>query len=162
MKTKVNILLFSVLMAFLGVFIFEGCSTTKYLPIEQIEHNKTEIRDSIVYKDSIVYVPQERIVEIVPQLDTLRMEIDLAEAEAYLDTSIMMLRGELKSKKTPEIRYIDRIEYREKVDTVYIKEPAPYPVEVYKTPKWAYYTLIFSILVIGFVILKIYLKLRLP
>ena len=106
-----------------------GCGTTKIATVENKEITKVEIRDSIVYRDTTIYIPKERIVEVTPQLDTLRMEIDNAVSTAYLDTSILMLRGTLESKRAIQKEYVERIEYRERTDTVYIEQPQPYEVE---------------------------------
>lgn len=120
------------------------------------------MRDSLVYRDSIVYIPQEKIVEIVPQLDTLFMEIETAESKAYLDTTNMLLRGELKSKKKEVVKYQTIIEYRDRTDTVYIKEPQPY--EVIKKEKYIpsifWWSLILNVVGILVLAFRIYLKFR--
>ena len=130
------------------------------IPIETIE--KIVVRDSLVYRDSIVYIPQEKIVEIVPQLDTLFMEIETAESKAYLDTTNMLLRGELKSKKKEVVKYQTIIEYRDRTDTVYIKEPQPY--EVIKKEKYIpsifWWSLILNVVGILVLAFRIYLKFR--
>lgn len=145
-----------------ALMVLVSCSTAKYIPVEKEEIIKTEIRDSIVYRDSIIYIPQEKIVEVVPQLDTLKMEIELAKAEAYLDTSIMMLRGKLESKKEPEIQYIERIEYKEKIDTVYVHQPVPYEVEkkVPYIPAFFKFTALFFVGVVLLIIIRIVLKFK--
>lgn len=145
------------LLVLLGI---GGCGTTKYVPIESKEQTKVEVRDSVIYKDSIIYIPQERIVEVVPSIDTLFMEIETAEATAYLDTAILMLRGELKSKKKETVKYIERIEVRERIDTTYIQIPQPYPVEVTKIPKWLWWSLIFNIINVLLIAFKLYLKIK--
>lgn len=137
-----------------------GCGTTKVVAVKDKDFQKIEIRDSIIFKDSIVYIPQEKIVEVVPSIDTLKMEIEQAKAEAYLDTTLMMLRGKLESKLKPQTEYIERIEYKERIDTLYIEKATPYPVEVYKTPKWSWYSLIFNIGIFLFLAFKLYLKLK--
>ena len=137
-----------------------GCGTTKIIPVENKEITKIEIRDSIVYRDTFIYIPQERIVEVVPQLDTLKMEIEQAKTTAYLDTDLMLLRGTLESKKATQKEYIERIEYRERTDTVYIERPQPYEVPKPYTPKWAWYSLIANIITMLLVAFKIYLKVK--
>lgn len=137
-----------------------GCGTTKYVPIEGKEITKVEVRDSIIYKDSIIYIPQERIVEVVPKLDTLEMEIETAKAKAYLDTTQMLLKGELKSKQATQKKYIERIEYKERTDTVYIEKPTPYEVPKPHTPKWCWWSLMFNIVTVLLVAFRIYLKIK--
>lgn len=129
--------------------------------IEEKIVEKTIIKDSIIVKDSIVYIPQEKIVEVVPHLDTLQMEIETAKAKAYLDTTRMILKGELESKKATQKEVIEVTKIVEKVDTVKIYEPVPYEVikEVKYIPKIYKYSMRFSIVallfIIGFIIWKI-------
>ena len=146
--------------AIIAALLVTGCGTTKLVPVEAETKEKIEIRDSIVYRDTFIYIPQERIVEVVPQLDTLKMEIEQAKTTAYLDTDLMLLRGTLESKKATQKEYIERIEYRERIDTVYVSLPQPYPVEKAVTPKWAWYSLIANIITMLLVAFKIYLKIK--
>lgn len=151
--------IFGLILLVMILFSFIGCGTTQVLA-EKETIEKIIVKDSLIYRDSIVYIPQERIVEIVPQLDTLFMDIETASSKAYLDTTNMLLRGELKSKKKEVVKYQTIIEYRDRVDTVYIKEPQPYEVikkEKY-TPKWVWWSLIFNIVIILLIGFKIYLK----
>ena len=111
------------------VLLLASCANIRYVPLEKETIEKTVVKDSIIYRDSIVYLPKERIVEVVPQLDTLKMDIELASAKAYLDTSALVLKGELKSKESPKKQYIERIEYRDRTDTVYVSKPVPYEIE---------------------------------
>lgn len=145
----------------LAILLMVGCGTAQV--VAEKEHiEKVVVKDSLVYRDSIVYIPQERIVEIVPQLDTLFMEIETAESKAYLDTTNMLLRGELKSKKKEVVKYQTIIEYRDRVDTVYIKEPQPY--EVIKKEKYIptifWWSLIGNIIVILYLGFRLYLKIK--
>ena len=121
MLKKIIFIIFSILTV--------SCAAPKHITVEKETIEKTVVKDSIIYRDSIVYLPKERIVEVVPQLDTLKMDIELASAKAYLDTSALVLKGELKSKESPKKQYIERIEYRDRTDTVYVSKPVPYEVE---------------------------------
>ena len=121
MLKKIIFIIFSILTI--------SCAAPKHVTVEKETIEKTVVKDSIIYRDSIVYLPKERIVEVVPQLDTLKMDIELASAKAYLDTSALVLKGELKSKESPKKQYIERIEYRDRTDTVYVSKPVPYEVE---------------------------------
>lgn len=143
------------LLVLLGI---GGCGTTKIIPVENKEITKVEVRDSIVYRDSVIYIPQEKIVEVVPQLDTLKMEIEQAKTTAYLDTDLMLLRGTLESKKATQKEYIERIEYRERTDTVYVERPQPYEVPKPYIETWCWWSLIINI--VGGLILcfRLYIK----
>ena len=161
MGVRVIQFIFALLMITMICFSFVGCGTTQVLA-EKETIEKIVVKDSLIYRDSIVYIPQERIVEIVPQLDTLFMEIETAESKAYLDTTNMLLKGELKSKKKEVVKYQTIIEYRYIIDKVYIKEPQPYEVEVikYKRDGLFWYLLIFQIVVILILAVRLYLKFK--
>lgn len=153
--------IFALILLVMILFSFIGCGTTQVLA-EKETIEKIIVKDSLIYRDSIVYIPQERIVEIVPQLDTLFMDIETASSKAYLDTTNMLLRGELKSKKKEVVKYQTIIEYRDRVDTVYIKEPQPYEVikkERY-IPSIFWWSLIGNIIVIFYLGFRIYLKIK--
>lgn len=108
-----------------------SCALFKEVPVK----DQVNIRDSIVIHqvDSIVYHPKERIVDIVPVYDTLKMSTSIAEAKAYVDTTTHTLKGSLNNKQgtTIKIKYVDRIQYR---DSIQIKD-VPIPVEVKKEVK---------------------------
>lgn len=161
MGVRVIQFIFALLMITMICFLFVGCGTTQVIA-EKETIEKIVVKDSLIYRDSIVYIPQERIVEIVPQLDTLFMEIETAESKAYLDTTNMLLKGELKSKKKEVVKYQTIIEYRDRIDTVYIKEPQPYEVEVikYKRDGLFWYLLAFQIVVILILAVRVYLKFK--
>lgn len=154
-----------IFILFLFIFPFCACTSLKKgktpVIIEEKIVEKTIIKDSIIVKDSIVYIPQEKIVEVVPHLDTLQMEIETAKAKAYLDTTRMILKGELESKKATQKEVIEVTKIVEKIDTVKLYEPVPYEVikEVKYIPKVYKYSMRFSIVVllfiIGFIIWKI-------
>ena len=145
---------------------FSSCSVTKPTIIPSTEI--VNVRDSVVYNivDSTVIHPVEVIKDIVPVYDTLRLETSLAEAEAYVDTTLHLLRGSIKNKEgySVKIKYVDRIEYR---DSIQIKEvPVPYEVEkiVRKNPWYFPIVLIFGIIGLAAIIIcivKLYVKARL-
>jgi len=114
----------------MSVLLIIACGVVK--PVIPGPSNNVNVRDSIVYniKDSTVIRPVEVIKDIVPVYDTLHMSTSLAEADAYVDTSLHVLRGSIKNKEgyIQKIKYVDRIEYRDSIQVV--KEP--YPVEIEK------------------------------
>lgn len=143
-----------ILLLILGILCLNGCGVTKprYIDVEKVV---TTYRDSTIYnvRDSIVYFPVEKIVDIVPVYDTLKLESSLAKATAYVDTNYHIIRGSLQNK--PKIAKESHIEYKgkivEKTDTVYVSKTLEVPVEVvkYKVPKWCWFLLAFNILTIG-------------
>ena len=118
------------LIIIMSVLLIIACGVVK--PVIPGPSNNVNVRDSIVYniKDSTVIRPVEVIKDIVPVYDTLHMSTSLAEADAYVDTSLHVLRGSIKNKEgyIQKIKYVDRIEYRDSIQVV--KEP--YPVEIEK------------------------------
>lgn len=152
-----------IIILFLFLFPFCACTSLKKgktpVIIEEKIVEKTIIKDSIIVKDSIVYIPQEKIVEVVPHLDTLQMEIETAKAKAYLDTTRMILKGELESKKATQREVIEVTKIVEKIDTVFIEKPVPYPQPTPYVPKAYKYSMRFSIVallfIFGYIIWKI-------
>jgi hypothetical protein len=149
------------------ILLCAGCASSKKVGntpviIEEKVVEKTIIKDSIIYKDSIVYIPQEKVVNVTPQLDTLKMEIEVAEAKAYLDNTNMTLRGELKSKKATQKEIVEITKIVEKVDSVFIDKPTPYEVkvEVPYIPTIYKYSLWFSIAVMAFVFGRLLMKIK--
>ena len=135
--------------------LLSGCGTTKYVPVKETEY----VRDTVILKADTVKltIPVEKIVEVVPAMDTLRMETSVAEAEAYLDTLTQTLKGQLKNKKTELKKEIQTIE---KTKFVEHKVEVPVPFEVVKTkvPRWAWCSLSVNLLVLLILILRIKIK----
>lgn len=148
----------SLLILFL---IISSCGVIKEIPVETIINYKDSTVVNMV--DSIVYTPIYEVKDIVPVYDTLHLETDLAKAEAYVDTTIHMLKGNIKNKKDQQVKYVyrDRIQYR---DSIQIKEV---PVEVVKdkiirkAPWWnwiLYPFALFGLVSILLLAIKIYIK----
>ena len=106
-----------------------GCGTIKEIPVEhRVEY---EYRDSVRFKDSTVVVPVERVVDLVPPYDTLKLETSMAAAEAWVDTTTHTLKGKLENKQGIIYKYKDRekIVYRDSL----VYQDVPVEVEVVKT-----------------------------
>ncbi len=149
----------SLFFAALCTLVFAACSPKiVYVPVETDTH--VEHRDSVIYRtDTLrIDVPVELIKEVVPQLDTLVMETSVAKATAYLDTSMVALRGVLENKKTSlsqvQVVYKEKIQYR---DSIQVKE-VPVPVEVEK--EVPYVPLFFKIMAVIGIIFLAYLTFR--
>ena len=146
-------------LTFIITVLVSSCSVFKEVPVE----TKYNIKDSTIVHmvDSVVYIPKEVIVDVVPEYDTLRLESSKAVAEAYVDTNIHMLRGKIENKEGIEYKYIykDKIIYR---DSVVTKEvPVEVVKEVVKHKHYWYESILwlFTLLSIGYIILK-YIKNR--
>ena len=140
---------------FLFFLLLSGCGTTKYVPVKETEY----VRDTVILKADTVKltIPVEKIVEVVPAMDTLRMETSVAEAEAYLDTLTQTLKGQLKNKKTELKKEIQTVE-----KTKFVERKVEVPVEVvkwkYRIPHWVWFSLGFNLLFLLILILRIKIK----
>ena len=143
MKTK--------LILFAWVAILDcSCGTPKYFTVKEKEY----IKDTVLIKADTVKVdiPVEVKINVVPELDTLKMETSVAEAEAYLDILTQTLKGTLKNKKTELKKEIQTIEKTKFVERK-VEVPVPYEVVKTKVPLWAWILLSFNVsLLIGFLI----------
>lgn len=163
-KLRQFITYFGVAILLLLLLMCSGCAAHKkitYVPTQTI--HKVEYRDSVVRVKDTVYIelPVERIVEVIPELDTLKMETSVAEATAYLDVDRKQLRGELRNKKTQLPAKVDtlvvlknKIEYLEKPVIQKAETPVPY------IPKFAWVCIVYTctsvllLLILGFLKLK--------
>lgn len=150
MKTKL------ILFAWVAILAC-SCGTPKYITVKEKEY----IKDTVLIKaDTVkVEIPKEVVVNVVPQLDTLKMETSVAEAEAYLDTLTQTLKGTLKNKKTElkkEIQVVEKTKYVEHK----VEVPVPYEVVKTKVPLWAWILLSIDVsLLVGF-LLSLWFKFR--
>ena len=150
-----NIFLFIIL-----IFTFMGCSTTRYVPVNEVEKEVTNYKDSIRIRDSIVVIPVERIVDIVPAYDTLKLETTQAKAKAYVDTTLHLLRGSIENKNKAKTEVREVVKFVERTDTLYIDKPVPYEVEkqVRYVPAIYKLSLIFMIAAIVLAVIRLILR----
>ena len=139
-----------------------GCASQKSVVVQSKEEVKTILRDSVVIRDSIVITPIERIVDIVPQYDTLHLQTSLAKSKAWVDTTTHSLRGEITNKEQTQNKNRIEVKYVNRVDSVFIEKPIPYEVikEIKYVPKVYKYSMGFSIVALLFIIGFITLKIR--
>lgn len=139
---------------------FVGCSTTRYATVSGVEKEVTNYKDSIRIRDSIVVIPVERIVDVVPTYDTLNLETTQARAKAYVDTTLHLLRGSIENKNNSKTEVREVVKFVERTDTVYIEKPVPYEVEkrVRYVPAFFKFTALFFVGVILLTIIRIVLK----
>ena len=136
-------------------FLLCGCGTTRYVPVKEIEH----VRDTVILKADTVRmtIPVEKIVEVVPAMDTLRMETSVARAMAYADTATGTLKGKIENKPYEQKK---EIQHTEKIRTV--EKRVEVPVEVvkwkYRIPHWVWYSLGFNLLFLFVLFLRIKIK----
>ena len=151
MKTKLIFLTWV-----LGLLLF-SCGTPKYITVKEKEY----IKDTVLIKADTVKVdiPVEVKVNVVPELDTLKMETSVAESTAYLDTLTQTLKGTLKNKKTELKKEIQVVE-KTKIVEHKVEVPVPYEVVKTKVPLWAWILLSIDVsLLVGF-LLSLWFKFR--
>lgn len=135
--------------------LLSGCGTTKYVPVKETEY----VRDTVILKADTVKltIPVEKIVEVVPQFDTLRMETSVAKAEAYADTATGTLKGKIENKPYQQKK---EIQHTEKIRTV--EKRVEVPVEVVKwknrIPHWVWYSLGLNLLFLFYIIWRVKIK----
>ena len=151
---------FNIFLFILFLLSFVGCSTTRYVPVKETEKEVVNYKDSIRIRDSIVVIPVERIVDVVPAYDTLRLETTQAKAKAYVDTTLHLLRGSIENKDKAKTEVREVIRFVERTDTVYVEKPVPYEVEkkVRYVPAIYKLSLIFMIAAIGLTVIRLFLR----
>lgn len=151
--------IFSKILIIISTITLIGCTKVIYVPTQA--ETKVEIRDSLIIRDSVVITPIERIVDIVPQYDTLHLQTSLAKSKTWVDTTTHSLRGEITNKKQTQNKNRVEVKYINRVDSVVIEKPIPYEVikEIRYIPKAYKYSMGFSIVailfIIGFIIWKL-------
>lgn len=150
--------LMALLAALLLLLGIGGCSTVKYVPIQTEE--KVIVKDSLIYvRDTVtIEIPKEVIKEIVPADTTSILKTSLAISEARVEEGKLhhTLEQSGAVKTVVDTCYVTRIE--EKV--VYQDRPIEVPKEVKHIPSFFWWSLIFNIITVLFIIFKIYLKLK--
>ena len=127
----------SFIIPLLIAVIFAACSP-KVIHTPVKDSISVERRDSVIYRvDTLrIPVPVETVKEVVPPMDTLKMETSVAEAKVWADTSTKTLKGEMRNKKTelsqPQVIYKERTVYRDSL----VEKEVPVPVEVEKEVKY--------------------------
>lgn len=148
-------------MSILVSLLFVGCATQKVIqvPIENNQHQTTEIRE--VIKDSIVYVEveKEKIVNVMPADTTSTLQTKYAKSEAKLENGKLKHSLENRRDSIPvKVVYKDVI----KIDSVYVKREVPVEVrvEVPIRDNLFWYSIILNVFFVVIVIVKIVLKIR--
>ena len=152
--------LFNIFLFIIFILSFVGCSTTRYVPIKETEREVVNYKDSIRIRDSIVVIPVERIVDVVPAYDTLNLETTQAKAKAYVDTTLHLLKGSIENKDKAKTEVREVVKFVERTDTVYVEKPVPYEVEkkVRYVPAIYKLSLIFMIAAIGLTVIRLFLR----
>ena len=145
--------------------LFSACSPKiVYVPTNTDTH--IEYRDSVIYKvDTLrIPVPVETVKEVVPPMDTLKMETSVAQAKAWIDTVTITLKGEMNNKKTelsqPKIVYKEKTVYRDSLITKEVSVPVEVEKKVPFVPFfWKFFSLI-GILAVAYITFKLLFKFK--
>ena len=151
---------FNIFLFIIFLLTFIGCSTTRYVPVKGVEKEVINYKDSIQIRDSIVVIPIERIVDVVPAYDTLKLETTQARAKAYVDTALHLLRGSIENKDKSKTEVREVVRFVDRTDTVYIEKPVPYEVEkrVRYVPAIYKLSLIFMIAAMALAVIRLILR----
>jgi hypothetical protein len=161
-----------IIVLIMSVGFLNSCGTSKFLPSTD---KNIVIKDSLIIKDStrlvdsIVYVqiPREKVMDIISQIDTSRLETSVATSVAYVDTNSLMIIHSLENKDTViqerivyQDRYITKAEIAYRDSIVIEKVPVEVKVEKKVYPKTYWWLLGFFVITLGIVIVKIYLRFK--
>lgn len=144
----------------IAILCLVGCGTTQYVPTTTID--RIVYRDTTIVINDTILVPIEKevIKEVIPELDTSYLETSVAKSVAYLDTAKRQLHHTLTQEG--KVEYIVDTFYTTTYVDRYIEKPVIQEVEVirYKRDNLFWISIIFNVIVLCFLIFKIYLKLR--
>lgn len=146
---------------FILIGLLTSCSVIKEVPVQSIE--KIEYRDSLIYVHDTIWVdvPYEKIVEVLPDIDTSYLETSLAKSTAYLNSSSRKLHHTLEQNGQIQAQ-IDTVFKVQYIDRIIEKEV---PIEVIKEvkhiPNWCWWSLIYSIIITILIAVRIYIKCQL-
>ena len=140
------------------ILAFYGCSTQKYLPSSNI---KIVSKDSVFVHTELVSIAIPNESHSIITKSKSHLETSVAESDASID-SLGMLHHTLVNKKDSlksKIQYIDKIVYRDSIETkevpVEVEKPVPY------IPKFYKFTFAFFGIFVLFIVVKLLIKLGL-
>jgi len=138
--------------------IFGGCRQQEV--VVEKERLVYVTKDSIVHRDSTVFVPYEVYRDYSRLTDTLVMSTSLATAKAWNDTMAWTIQGFIENKQAVQYKYIDVEKVVTNDSIVEREKPVPYEVEVTKTriPTWAWICLLWTVTTIISICYSIYKK----
>ena len=149
-----KIFLTCLILAFFG--LISGCSSPRYLPSSNM---KIVSKDSLIVRTELVSIALPLESHSIITKSKSHLETSLAESDAEID-SLGLLHHTLVNKKDSiksKIQYVDRISYRDSIQTkevpVEVKVPVPY------IPKFYQFTFILFWIFVLFIVVKLLIKL---
>lgn len=135
---------------------FYGCASQKYMAKPSI---KIVSKDSLVIHTELVSIAIPNESHSIIAKKKSHLETSVATSDAEID-SLGMLHHTLANKKDSlkrEIKYIDKIVYR---DSIITKEvPVEVKVPVRYIPKFYQFTFAFFVIFVLFIVIKLLIKL---
>ena len=144
------------ILAFYG--LISGCSSPRYIPASNI---KIVSKDSLIVRTELISVALPLESHSIITKSKSHLETSVAESDAEID-SLGMLHHTLTNKKDSiktKIQYIDRISYRDSIQTKEV--PVEVPVPVRYIPKFHQFTFILFWIFVLFIVVKLLIKLGL-
>ena len=149
-----KIFLLCLILAFYG--LISGCSSPRYISSSNI---KIISKDSLVIHTELISVALPLESHSIITKKKSHLETSVATSDAEID-SLGMLHHTLANKKDSlkrEIKYIDKIVYR---DSVITKEvPVEVKVPIRYIPKFYQFTFILFWIIVLFIVVKLLIKL---
>ena len=118
------------LISILAVAMLWGCKTV-YVPVKETEYVAVHDTTVLHRTDTLVQVPEFHLSDYTGLADTLVLKSSVAESMAWVDSSLMVLKGRLIQTGTVPVQVVEkeRVVYRDSI----ITKDVPVPVEVVKT-----------------------------
>ena len=139
------------------ILAFYGCSSPRYLPSSNI---KIIAKDSLFVHTELISVAIPNESHSIITKSKSHLETSVATSDAEID-SLGLLHHTLINKKDSlkrEIKYIDKIVYR---DSIQIQEvPVEVKVPVRYVPKFYQFTFAFFVIFVLFIVIKVIRKFR--
>ena len=151
-----KIFLLCLVLTFCG--LISGCSSPRY--ISSSSNIKIVSKDSLVVRTELVSIALPLESHSIITKKKSHLETSVAESDAEID-SLGLLHHTLVNKKDSiktKIRYVDKIVYRDSIETkevpVEVKVPVPY------VPKFYQFTFILFWIFVLFIVVKVIRKFR--
>ena len=143
------------ILAFYG--LISGCSSPRYISSSNM---RIVSKDSLIVHTELVSIAIPNESHSIITKSKSHLETSVAESDAEID-SLGLLHHTLVNKKDSlksKIQYVDRISYRDSIQTkevpVEVKVPVPY------TPKFYQFTFILFWIFVLFIVVKVIRKFR--
>lgn len=132
----------------------------QYVPVKETEYVTVHDTTYLHRTDTLVQVPEFNLADYAGLCDTLVLQSSVAEATAWVDSSLMVLKGRLVQSGTIPVQIVERERIVTKDSIVY--KDVPVPVEVVRTvhPKYEWVLWVWGVVaLLGFALLA-YCKIK--